>query len=423
MQRRVRRIGILLGALGGLIPGMLSPATAAGGQGNAKPTVRFATFNASLNRTSAGELIDNLSVPYDGTDPTTSVEATRRWQAANVAEVIQRTRPEVLLINEFDYDAQGEAIDLFRSNYLAVGQNGANPIEYPYVFIAESNTGIPSGVDLDNSGSVGGPNDAFGFGFYPGQFGMAVLSKHPIAEADVRTFQTFLWKDMPGNLIPTDYYSAEAVDIFRLSSKSHWDVPVRIGSQTIHFLVSHPTPPVFDGPEDRNGRRNHDEIRFWADYVQPSRNGYIYDDQGRTGGLHASARFVIAGDQNADPLDGDSVAAAIDQLLANPKIEDPAPTSLGGVEAAAQGGANDSHLGDPALDTADFADGAPGNLRVDYVLPAKRIKVVDTGVFWPAADDPLSRLTGEFDFGQFLRDGIGYPTSDHRMVWLDIRVN
>ncbi len=116
------------------------------------------------------------------------------------------------------------------------------------------------------------------------------------------------------------------------------------------------------------------------------------------------------------------MASAIDQLLASPKIEDPAPTSLGGVEAADQGGANDVHLGDPALDTADFADGAPGNLRVDYVLPAKRIKVVDTGVFWPSADDPLSRLTGQFDFSQFLRDGIGYPTSDHRMVWLDIRV-
>ncbi|MEO6652798.1 MAG: endonuclease/exonuclease/phosphatase family protein, partial [Ilumatobacteraceae bacterium] len=182
MRRRVRRFGILLGALGALIPGLLSAEVAAGGQGHTKPVARFATFNASLNRTMAGELIDNLSERYDGTDPTTSVESTRRWQAANVAEVIQRTRPDVVLINEFDYDAGGEAIDLFRSNYLAVGQNGAGPIDYPYVFIAESNTGIPSGIDLDNSGGVGGPNDAFGFGFYPGQFGMAVLSQHPIAE-------------------------------------------------------------------------------------------------------------------------------------------------------------------------------------------------------------------------------------------------
>ena len=194
------------------------------------------------------------------------------------------------------------------------------------------------------------------------------------------------------------------------------------GAKTVHFLVSHPTPPVFDGPEDRNGRRNHDEIRFWADYVHPGRSGYIYDDNGGYGGLHGGARFVVAGDQNADPLDGDSVAGAIDQLLVHPKIKDPAPTSLGGTEAAAQGGANDGHQGDPALDTADFSDSAPGNLRVDYLLPARPLGVSDTGVFWPPLDDELSRLTGVFDFGQFLQDGIGYPTSDHRMVWADIVV-
>ena len=47
-------------------------------------------------------------------------------------------------------------------------------------------------------------------------------------------------------------------------------------AETVHFLVSHPTPPVFDGPEDRNGPRNYDEIRFWADY-SPRTGGYIYD--------------------------------------------------------------------------------------------------------------------------------------------------
>ena len=366
-------------------------------------------------------MADNLSAPYGGEDPSSSNEARNRWQAANVAEVIQRTRPDVLLINEFDYDAAGAAVSGFQENYLGVSQNGADPIAYPYVFNAPSNTGVASGVDLDNSGSVGGPNDAFGFGFFPGQFGMIVLSMYPIDHDNARTFQNFLWSDMPGNLIPTDYYSAEAIEVLRLSSKSHWDVPIEIPgpgprTTTVHFLTSHPTPPVFDGPEDRNGKRNHDEIRFWADYVHPARSGYIYDDDGGTGGLPGNARFVIAGDQNADPLDGDSVAAAIDQLLVHPKINDPQPTSLGGVEAAAQGGANDSHLGDPALDTADFADGAPGNLRVDYVLPSKRMQVADTAVFWPPSDDDLSRLTGVFD-------GRGFPTSDHRMVWVDVVVH
>jgi len=405
------------------VAGLAQPAAASGSDPRPpdEPSLQVATFNASLNRTAAGELIDNLSQPYDGTDPATSDEALRRWQAANVAEVIQRNRPDILLLNEFDFDPDGEAIDAFRANYLEVGQNGADPIEYPYVFLAESNTGVPSGVDLDNSGTIGGPNDAYGFGFYPGQFAMVVLSRYPIKTSAVRTFQEFLWKDMPDNLIPTDYYSDEAVEVLRLSSKSHWDVPIKLGGRTLHFLVSHPTPPVFDGPEDRNGRRNHDEIRFWSDYVDPEASGYIYDDKGRRGGLRKGSNFVIAGDQNADPLDGDSTGNAIDQLLDNPRIQDPAPTSAGGPEAAAlQGQANDAHLGDPATDTADFADGAPGNLRVDYVLPSQNLDVVDAGVFWPTADDPLSRLTGAFDFGQFQRDGIGYPTSDHRLVWVNV---
>ena len=106
---------------------------------------------------------------------------------------------------------------------------------------------------------------------------MAVFSKYPIDTAGARTFQTFRWADMPGALLPIDpatgqsWYSPAELEVVRLSSKSHWDVPIQIGSgRPVHFLVSHPTPPVFDGPEDRNGRRNFDEIRFWADYVPRS---------------------------------------------------------------------------------------------------------------------------------------------------------
>ena len=287
--------------------------------------------------------------------------------------------------------------------------------------MAPSNTGIPSGRDLDKNGTVGGPGDAFGFGFFPGQFGMAVYSMYPIDYDDIRTFQLFRWKDMPGAMLPenpdgSSFYDEGDLEIFRLSSKSHWDVPIEIGGKTVHFLVSHPTPPVFDGPEDRNGTRNSDEIRFWADYISPGRKSrYIYDDQGGTGGLKRGSLFVIAGDQNADPFDGDSVPGAAQQLLEHPLVNTKeTPDSLGGPEQAElQGGANESHISDPAFDTADFNDNpAPGNLRVDYVLPRKNLKITDTAVFWPESDDPLFPLVGTFPF----------PSSDHRLVWVDLRV-
>jgi hypothetical protein len=251
-----------------------------GGLGHGHPsadTVRFATFNASLNRTRAGQLVEDLSTPGNP-------------QARNVAETIQRVDPDVVLINEFDYDPA--AVDLFRDNYLEIGQHGARPVRYRYSYVAPSNTGIPSGHDLDNDGTVGGGNDAFGFGEYAGQYGMVVYSKYPIETRRVRTFQKFRWADMPGAMLPddpataapADWYSSEELEVVRLSSKSHWDVPIRIGGETVHFLVSHPTPPVFDGPEDRNGKRNFDEIRFWADYLSGGhRARYISDDRGHAG--------------------------------------------------------------------------------------------------------------------------------------------
>jgi hypothetical protein len=384
-------------------------------------TARFATFNASLNRNAAGELIADLSQPLAAA-PTAS-----RQQAANVAEVIQRVRPDVLLINEFDYDAKHEALRLFARNYLEVGQNGAAPIRYRYAFTAPSNTGVPSGHDLDNNGTIGGPNDAYGFGLFPGQYGMAVYSRYPIDQAAIRTFQLFRWADMPGARLPDDpataaprdwYSPAELADL-RLSSKSHWDVPIRVGGRTVHFLVSHPTPPVFDGPEDRNGLRNADEIRFWADYISPGRSRYIYDDNGRRGGLRPRAHFVIAGDLNSDPYDGDSLPGAAQQLLHHPRVNTSCtPASPGAAtEAALQGGANLTHRGNPAHDTADFSDRTPGNLRVDYVLPDRRLKIRACGVFWPTRESPLFRLTGLFDPAL---PPNGFPTSDHRLVWVDV---
>jgi hypothetical protein len=373
-------------------------------------TVRFATFNASLNRTAEGQLVADLSTPNNA-------------QAKTIAEIIQRSQPDVLLINEFDFVEGGMAAELFQENYLSISQNGAKPIEYDYYFVAPSNTGIPSGFDLNNNGVISGGDDAFGFGAFPGQFGMAVYSRYPILYEDIRTFQLFLWKDMPGARLPddpntsapADWYSPEELDVFRLSSKSHWDVPIQIGNKVVHFLVSHPTPPVFDGPEDRNGTRNFDEIRFWADYITPGNaSSYIYDDEGQSGGLKPGELFVIAGDQNSDPLDGDSIPGSIQQLIEHPLVNTKVtPSSKGAVEAAAlQGGANVNHRSDPAFDTADFADGAPGNLRADYVLPRKNLQIVDSAVFWPVQADPLFRLTGVFPF----------PSSDHRLVWVDVRV-
>jgi endonuclease/exonuclease/phosphatase family metal-dependent hydrolase len=362
--------------------------------------VRFATFNTSLYRDKEGGLIQDLA----GGD---------NEQAQRVAEIIQRVRPDVLLLNEFDYDERGKAVSLFRKHYLAVSQNGQPPLRYPHVFYRGVNTGVPTNIDLNGDGSIGGPGDRFGYGEFPGQYGMVVLSTFPFDVRQVRTFQRFRWKDMPNARLPRcpgsgdSFYSNRALRVFRLSSKSHWDLPLRIGDETIHFLVSHPTPPTFDGPEDANGRRNHDEIRLWADYVDTSRSDYIYDDRGRRGGLPKNANFVIAGDLNADPVDGESAANG-QQLTKHPLINHSrTPASAGARQASArQGKANLRQKGDPSHDTAQFDAETVGNLRVDYVLPSRNLKIVDAGVFWPTdAEDGFQAIAA----------------SDHRLVWIDVQ--
>ena len=361
--------------------------------------IRVATFNVSLFRSNAEQLVREL-------------DKRDSQQPQQIAEILQIVRPDIVLLNEVDFDREGKAVRRFQQNYLEVPQNGRKAIHYEHTFIPQVNTGIPSSLDLDNDGKTNGPGDAFGYGKFPGQYGLVVLSKYRIDSRRTRTFQKFLWKDMPGALLPRQaddqpYYSPEETSRFRLSSKNHCDVVIRLTPTTdFHFLVSHPTPPVFDREEDRNGRRNHDEIRFWNDYISPSRSKYVYDDQGVRGGLAGDSLFVIAGDLNADPHDGDSTNQPIRKFQENRRVNfEVKPKSSGALEASRSGKANRDQRGDPALDTADFNDNTVGNLRIDYVLPSKGWHVHSSGVFWPESGNPDSRLL---------------KASDHRLVWVDL---
>jgi endonuclease/exonuclease/phosphatase family metal-dependent hydrolase len=376
--------------------------------------VRVATYNASLNRSTDGQLATDLSTGAN-------------TQARRVAEILQHVRPDIVLINEFDYDTANPSLarDRFHNNYLAVSQNGQAPLNYPYRYAAPSNTGVASGFDFDNNGfanttipAAGAStsikdnygDDCFGFGWFPGQYSFVVYSAYPIDTSATRTFQLFKWQSMPGAAIPAGWYSAAELGVFRLSSKNHVDLRIEVKpGQVLDLLASHPTPPSFDGAEDRNGRRNHDEIRFWADYI--SNAPYIQDDTGGTGGLNNGLhdpRFIILGDLNADPIDGDSYQSAINQLRNHPLVNASTnPSSLGGPQQSAlQGGRNTTHQGDPAFDTADFNDSSVGNLRVDHVLPSKSgFTVTGSGVFWPLNSDPTFSLVS---------------ASDHRLVWMDL---
>ncbi|RZG15125.1 endonuclease/exonuclease/phosphatase family protein [Pseudoalteromonas sp. CO342X] len=366
-------------------------------------TLRVATFNVSMEATNyqqKGQALDSQKLSK-------LLQNGQHQQIKNIAEIIQRVRPDVILLNEFDYIAEpNKGVQAFVNNYLAQPQADQQPISYSYFYIAPVNTGLPTPFDLDNDGkqsNYGG--DAQGFGLYEGQYGMVVLSKYPIKKEQARTLQAFLWKDMPNHMVTIDpttrqpWYSEQEWQSLRLSSKSHWDLPIEVNGKLFHLLAMHPTPPVFDGEEDRNGNRNHDEIRLMADYIDPKRSQYIYDDNGVKGGLKNDTRFIIVGDLNAADKGDKHRPDVIEQLLDNPKV-------CSNFTPKSRGGSEHSKESESRSYTAHWG------ARVDYVLPSKfGFRVISSGVFWPSKEDELFRLVES-----------RHASSDHRLVWVDVEV-
>jgi endonuclease/exonuclease/phosphatase family metal-dependent hydrolase len=345
------------------------------------------------------------------------------------AAILQQIRPDILLINEIAYDQPGapgwvkgsepgQNGQRFADLFLAVPQgDGLDALRYS-VFMRPVNTGVASGMDLDNDDRVSIEpvlrsvddrlaeqtaadraygQDAWGFGTFPGQYGMALLVREglEILEGEARTFQRLAWSRMPDALRPEDpitgesWYSPEEWEAMRLSSKSHWDVPIRLpGGPIVHALASHPTPPAFDGPEMRNRMRNHDEIRFWTDYLEDA--DYLVDDEGRAGGLSKGRHFVVLGDLNADPGGGNSLGGAIETLITHDRVNGTFTP-----EATSSAAAELPHL--------DPSDTARWGLRVDYVLPSAELEILDGGVWRHSAGSEIK-------------------VSDHYPVWLDIAI-
>ncbi len=338
-------------------------------------SLRIATYNANLSRQGPGLLARDLAA---GRDP----------QILAVAQVIAKARPDVLLVTEFDWDAKGTALAAFQTLLAGVGA------ELPFAFAFQPNTGLATGLDLDGDGALNGARDAQGYGRFSGHRGMAILSRLPINGAEARDFSAMLWRDLPGAAFPSGDLPAAAADILRLSTTGHWDVPLTLADgRSLHLLAWSATPPAFQ-PLQANIARNHDEAGFWTAYL----NGALPL-------MAPTSRFVILGDANTDVADGSGNRAAMKALLSDHRLTDPAPKSPGGAGVALPG-----KVGDPALDTADWAGNRSvnDNLRVDYVLPSADLTATGAGVIWPSAEDPFAAIVA--------------AASPHRLVWVDVEI-
>ncbi|MEY4982225.1 MAG: hypothetical protein RIR62_491 [Pseudomonadota bacterium] len=296
--------------------------------------------------------------------------------AAAVA-VIGALDADVLVLTGVDYDHGHAALAALQDRLAAAGH------PYPHRFALPPNTGVATGFDVDGDGRSRGARDAQGWGRFAGAGGMAVLSRLPVDAAGAVDHSAFLWADLPRTLSP-DPPELRAVQ--RLSTTGHWQVPLRLAEgRVLTLLVWAATPPVFDGPGDRNGRRNHDEAAFWQ---------HLIDGELRL--PPPAAPFVLIGEAQLDPVDSNGRPAALRALLSHPALSDPAPRGMAARSDAGQGG-------DPATDTVlyDF-----GGLRASYVLPSADLRVGGAGVLWPDAGNPLAATLA--------------TASRHRPVWVDL---
>ena len=296
--------------------------------------VRIATYHTELSRKGPGLLLRDIDRGEDA-------------QVAAVIAVIAEVQPDILVLQGVDYDYELMALKALRTRLDEAG------ILYPYIFARAPNIGVLSGADFDGDGRLGEPEDAHSYGWYAGEGGQAILSRFAVQDDAARDFTQMLWADLPAPLWPPE--------------------PSVLA-----------TTPVFDGPQDRNGRRNHDEILFWRYYLD-----------GAFGGA-PKGPFVIAGNANLDPVDGEGRKTAIQVLLRDTRVQDPKPRSDRSETTV-------GHKGDPTLDTVTWP--GVGSLRVSYVLPSADLHVVDAGVHWPLEGD--AAVTAQ-------------TASRHRLVWVDI---
>ncbi len=296
------------------------------------------TYNADLTRKGPGLLVRDLERFEDA-------------KLRGTLQAIADLKPDVLALQSVDYDHGLIGLSLVQARLRELGH------EMQFSFAQPPNVGVSTGFDLDRDGRLDTARDRQGYGLFAGQGGMAVLSVFPIDADGAKDLSGMLWKDLPDAQLPVGYFTAEELQVLRLQSVAAWDVPVRMPDGVMRVLVGQASPPVFDGPEDRNGLRNADQLRFWNGYVE---------------GL-AGQPFVLLGGLNNDPFDGEGLKPQLSKLLGNSAVQDVAPIASGGLVE------NADHSGPAAQDTVDWGRDI-GSLRVDYVLPSASLGVAAAAV-------------------------------------------
>ena len=297
-------------------------------------------------------------------------------------EIIQRVRPDILLLQEFDYDADGESLRAFRANYLARPQNGAAAHRLRATPSSPSRTpACPPGFDLDNDGKVGRRRRRAGLRRVSrASTRMALLSRFPDRRGAAR---------------------ARSANSCGATCRARCCRTIRdTGPRLVLARGAGGVAAVFEEPLGRAGDDRADSrCTCWPAIrrrppstarriamacatttrsasgatTSSARRRYIRDDHGQARRIrrqavrdHGRPELRSRGWRQPARRHRGAARAPARQCVVRAAERWRAPRP-----AAVQGGANAAQRGDPRFDTADFNDRVAGNLRVDYLLPSK----------------------------------------------------
>jgi len=337
-------------------------------------------------------------------------------QVNAAAEVIARFNPDIVDINELQYDIEGlptgdmpgaaypvepGGIDGGAENAQRLADRiaAANPdATYDHVLITVGN----SGMWWDDTGDF----DSWslrGWGDWEGRFNTAVLSKFPILRDEVRVISDLAWEDLPDNQLADMEAEIGMVPPagFPLFEKALIIVPVDLGTETLYLVLLHPvaSPSRFDVI---NPYRNYDELHALALFLDGTLPGVEP--------LPAGAKFIISGDLNADPdsSDSDGIAGAAQLVTEHPSVVAVFPEGAG---TEGRNGEYNTYMSGCGNDDGETVEDPRDafQLQLDYILPSVTIgEPIDQAIFFP----DFQSAREDFDLACY--------ASDHRFLWADL---
>ncbi len=336
-------------------------------------------------------------------------------QATAAAEIIGRFNPDIMEINELQFDieniphtgnpgmpkadAKAPTFNAGESNASRLGDRAGktnSDAVWDYSVVTLGNSGLYwSGDNPSNA-------DEFvlrGWGEFKGRFNTGLLSRYPILTDEIRVINDFKWKDLPDNHI-ADLEANEGIEVpddFPLFEKSLNIIPVDIAGTKLYFVLIHTVAPGWD----RIGSyRNFDELHGVELFLSGELPGVdpLPDD----------ARFIIMGDLNSDSDEeegSDSLPGAIQQLANHPKVAAWYPSGNG---TKGKNGAHNSYCSGCGHDDGTMVSDPTKawQMQLDYMLPSETLGKPASGkIFWP---DPK---TEKADWELSCR------ASDHKMLF------